>query len=135
MESKTQPNPIHAAMKQSLIQMITAMAAYAVLLILSILLIKANPDAWWRFPVALLPVLPTIFGVMAYLRALRAMDELQQRIQLEALAFSVGCTGSLTFTYGFLENVGFPTLSWVYIFPMLAAFWGIGLALTSRRYR
>src|SRR5687768_940461 len=108
MESKIRNNPVDAAMKRYMIQFAGVITAYVVLLVASITLIEANPDAWWRFPVAVVPVLPTIYGMVAFIRYLRAMDELQRRIHLEALAFSVGCTSIVTFTYGFLENVGLP---------------------------
>src|ERR1700738_1150051 len=90
-------------------EFLTAMAAYAVVLILSVTLINARPaSAWWRMPLALTPVIPAIFAMVAYIRALGRMDELQRRIQLEALAIGFGGAGILTFSYGFLENVGLP---------------------------
>ena len=54
------------------------------------------------------------------------MDELQRRIQLEAFAFGFGATGFVTFSYGLLTYVGFPVISWVWIFPLMVALWGIG---------
>jgi hypothetical protein len=89
----------------------------------------------FRAPVALLPVIPAIFALVAYLRFLSRMDELGRRIQLEALAFSSGVTGFVTFTYGFLEeNAGFSHLSYIWVFPLMIAMWGIGGAIASRRY-
>lgn len=116
-------------------QFLAAMMVYAVVLIGSILVIQRNPDAWWRFPLAITPVIPVVVGIMAVVRRMRSMDELEQRIQLEALAFGYGCTAVLTFGYGFLQGVGFPQLNWTYLLPLMAALWGIGLALASRRYR
>ncbi len=63
------------------------------------------------------------------------MDELQRRIQLEAFAFSFGVTGIVTFSYGLLTYVGFPAISWVWIFPLMVALWGIGQGVATRRYR
>ncbi|MBE3558991.1 MAG: hypothetical protein IMW89_07160 [Ktedonobacteraceae bacterium] len=113
-----------------------AMGAYVIVLIVSITLINVSPaSAWWRIPLALAPVVPAIFAMMAYIRFLQRMDELQRRIQLEALAFGFGGAGVLTFSYGFLENVGFPHLSWLFVFPLMIALWGIGVAIASWRYR
>jgi hypothetical protein len=56
-------------------------------------------------------------------------------IQLEALAFSFALTGVLTFSYGLLAFVGFPAISWVYIFPLMIALWGVGQAVAKRRYQ
>src|SRR2546430_113127 len=54
--------------------------------------------------VALAPLIPAAFALFAYLRFVSRMDELGQRIQLEALAFGFGAAGMLTFAYGFLEG-------------------------------
>src|SRR5690606_31140639 len=113
----------------------SAMAAYAVVLTISILLIQAYEDAWWRYFVAVAPVVPIIFAVMAVVRRVRTLDELQQRIQLEALAFAFACTAVLTFTYGFLELVGLPHLDWLWVLPLMSVLWAVGLAIASWRYR
>jgi hypothetical protein len=62
-------------------------------------------------------------------------DELQQRVQLLATSFSAAVTGLVTFSYGFLENVGFPKFPTFLIFPMLIAIWGISLGYFSRKYQ
>lgn len=117
------------------VQFSAAMLAYAVVLVVSILVIQANPAAWWRFLVALAPVIPVVVAVMAVVQRLRTLDELQQRIQLEALGFAFACTAILTFSYGFLEGVGLPHLGWTWVLPLMAGLWGVGLALATRRYR
>lgn len=114
----------------------TAMAAYVIVLIVSITLINMSSNsAWWRIPLALAPIIPAIFAMIAYMRFMGRIDELQRRIQFEALAFGFGSAGILTFSYGFLENVGFPRISWLFVFPLMIALWGIGGALASWRYR
>jgi hypothetical protein len=45
-----------------------------------------------------------------------------------------GGTALLTFSYGFLENVGFPHFSWIWVLPLMVALWGLGGALASLRY-
>lgn len=113
-----------------------AMAAYVIVLPLSIVLIIDSPAAaWWRIPLALVPVIPVLFAVRAFLRFFHRMDELQRRIQLEAFAFSFAVTGIVTFSYGLLVYVGFPAISWVYIFPLMVALWGIGGGIATRKYR
>src|SRR5215471_13281230 len=118
------------------IEFLTAIAAYVIVLPICILLIIASPHtAWWRIPLALVPVIPILFAMRAFMRFFSNMDELQRRIQLEAFAFSFGATGIVTFSYGCLVYVGFPNLSWVYIFPLMIALWGIGAAVATRRYQ
>ncbi|HEX9988481.1 MAG TPA: hypothetical protein VGE45_08395 [Chloroflexia bacterium] len=101
---------------------------------MSILILKASADEWWRVPVVLAPVVPAIFGLLAFVRFLGRIDELERRIQFEAIGFGFGGTAVLTFSYGFLENVGFPHLNWVYVFPLMIFLWGIGLAIARRKY-
>jgi len=113
-----------------------AMGAYVIVLLVSLTLINISPNAaWWRIPLALAPVVPALFALGAYMRFFSRIDELQRRIQSEALAFGFGSAGILTFSYGFLENIGFPHLSWIFVFPLMIAMWGIGAAIAARRYQ
>ena len=127
---------VKAAAKQYIREFLSAMAAYVVVLIISVTLINTSPaSAWWRIPLALLPVIPAIFAMLAYIRFVGRMDELQRRIQFEGIAFGFGGAGFLTFSYGFLEIVGFPRISMIWVFPLMIVLWGIGLAIASRRYQ
>jgi hypothetical protein len=85
--------------------------------------------------VGLAPVVPIIFMILSFLKYLNSIDELQQRIQLLAIGFAAGVTSLLTFSYGFLENVGFPPISLLWVFPVMILLWGLGLAFISRRYQ
>ena len=111
-----------------------AMAAYVVVVLVSIKLV-GGLDQPIKTLVALTPLIPASLALFAYLRFLSRMDELGRRIQLEALAFGFGTAGMLTFAYGFLENAGFPQLSYIWVFPLMIALWGIGGAIASYRYR
>lgn len=111
-----------------------AMAAYVVVLIVSVSSLD-RVDQPVKTLVALVPLIPAGFALMAYLRFLTRMDELGRRIQLEALAFGFGAAGMLTFAYGFLENAGFPRISYTWVFPLMIGLWGIGGAIATRRYR
>jgi hypothetical protein len=113
-----------------------SMGTYVVVLIASVEVLQHVTLALpWQVLIALAPVVPTLFALAAFLRFLGKMDELQRRIQAEAFAISLGIVGFLTFAYGFLEDVGLPHLSYIWILPALIAFWGIGLAVAVRRYR
>ena len=63
------------------------------------------------------------------------MDEMHLRIQFEALGFAFAASALLTFSYGFLENVGFPHLSWLMVWPAMGVMGIIGLAVARRRYQ
>ena len=113
---------------------VVVMIAYAGLLILSLILLRSVEEQALRIAIAILPVLPIPFGIWAYLDFVRSLDELEQRIQLEAVAFSLGMTGVITFTVGFLGNADIPQFDLIWVFPMMIAFWGIGQVIANRRY-
>jgi hypothetical protein len=112
-----------------------AMLAYLMVLVGSVTVVRANPDADWRYYVAVLPVAPAGFVIWLFVRALARLDEFQKRIQMQAFGFSLGATALITFGYGFLEGAGMPHLSWTYVLPLMAVLWGGGTAIFTWRYR
>jgi ABC-type cobalamin transport system permease subunit len=119
-----------------LIELMAAMLTYGVLLAISLfILVPAPRDAAWRTPVALLPMLGALGVLAAVVRAYRRMDELDRRLLLEGIGISFAGTALLTFAYGFLETVGFPRLSWFFVWGIMGALW-LGAALVNKwRYR
>lgn len=122
-------------MRRYTVRFIGSMVVYALLLPVCIGLMQQQGDSPARYLIMLLPVVPLAFAMWAFIRFLGEMDELQRRIQFAAFGFSLGCTGLVTLTLGFLERAGFPQIGMIWVTPMLIAFWGIGSALASRRYR
>jgi hypothetical protein len=137
------PGPTPPAMRvqstwvayRSQIEIGLALLAYMMLLVGSVTLLRANPQASWRYVVSLVPVLPAALVVVLFVRRLALTDELQKRIQTEASGFALAGTALLTFTYGFLEGVGMPHLNWTFIFPLIAVLWAVGTAIFTIRYR
>ncbi len=112
-----------------------AMFVYVVAIFLSVSLVEQTPtNSVLRFLLAVVPIVPVFFVLGAFLGYLAGVDELQQRIQLQAIGFAAGATSMLSFAYGLLENAGLPHLSLVYIFPAMVALWGLSLPYFSRRY-
>jgi hypothetical protein len=119
-------------------EFIYSMIAYIITLSISLIglgFLGDYPLNAARFIVALMPVVPIIFMILSFLKYLNGIDELQQRIQLLAIGFAAGVTSLLTFSYGFLENMGFPPISLLWVFPVMILLWGLGLAFISRRYQ
>lgn len=112
-----------------------AMLAYLMVLVGSVTVLQANPNASWRYIVAVLPVFPAALVLSIFVRVLGRLDELQKRIQMQAFGFSLGATALITFGYGFLEGVGLPHLSWTLVLPLMAILWGVGTAIFTLRYR
>src|SRR6266853_4784681 len=83
------PGPTPPAMKvqstwityRSQIEIGLALLAYMMLLIGSVTLLRANPDASWRYIVAMVPVLPAALVAYLFVRRVAQNDELQKRNQ------------------------------------------------------
>lgn len=114
------------------------MAGYVLLLPLALLLVRGE---WMQntavaILIMLLPALPLFYAIAASVANVRAQDELQQRIHLEAILITALLTGGLTFSYGLLESAGLvPDLPLVLVAPFMIAIWGIANVLVARRYR
>lgn len=126
---------MNSAARTYTIQFLGAMVAYVILLFVSIYLLENNPTAPWRGVVAALPAIPTLLGLLAFIRFLGRMDEMQRRIQFDAIAFAAGATAILTFTWGLLENAGFPHISLIWVLPLMAVLWGIATGVSAARYQ
>ncbi len=74
-------------------------------------------------------------AVLFLLRFLRSNDEREQQINYHALTFAF--TGTLVFSLaiGFLQSVGFHSVSWLGIPALMIILWSLGLILYSWRYR
>lgn len=122
--------------KRYFLELGSALLAYALLLVGSITLLQNHdPGSPWREMLALSPLLGGFLAIWAILRALRRMDELQRRVQLEALVIAFTGTAILSFAYGFLEGLGYPRLSLFVVWPVMALLWILGAAWAARRYR
>ncbi len=123
-------------MKRYTKEFITAMIAYVITLIVSISILKSYEfPRLWQIVISIVPALPVFFVIVSLMRMIRDSDELQQRVQLLAISLSAALTGLITFSYGFLENVGFPKFPTFFVFPMLILIWGISLGYFTRRYQ
>ncbi len=111
-----------------------ALIVYSGLLGGVITVMQTYPDAAWRYPVAITPMIPWVFTVGAYVRYFRRMDELHQRMALEAFAFAFAGTALLTFTYGFLDFAGLPRINWWFVWPVMGTLWFIGGFVARRRW-
>jgi len=115
----------------------------AILFVLSYLIARIvlkQPDLAeiLRILVALLPVVPFAWLLWEIIRGVREMDELEKRIQLEALAVAFPLTLILLMTLGLLEiAIKLPAedLSYRHVWAMLPTFYFLGLFLSKRRYQ
>jgi hypothetical protein len=123
-----------AAGRWWVMRIIPTSVVYIFTLMICMFALEFMGETPWRYLVALLPVIPVGLGTLFFVGYVRRLDEMQRRIQLEALAFSVGVTGVLTFAVGMLEAAGLPRLSPILVYPLLIFCWSLGLHFANKRY-
>lgn len=119
--------------------LVVAMAAYAGLLIVSLLLLRQIEGAGLRALVALLPVPPIAFVLRAMVGYIRDIDELQQRIELEAICIAAAGVSLAYMTGGFLQGaqvIDVPaSAAMLWVFPSICGVYGLAKLVVARRYR
>ncbi|MCC9621218.1 hypothetical protein LPB41_05885 [Thalassospira sp. MA62] len=121
---------------RNLIYLMAGFAAYiAVLIVSQILLADDIKTPALQIVLSLMPMVPAIFICGVIVRAIRHMDELQRKLQFEALALAFAGTALITFSYGFLEGTGLPKLSMFVVWPIMAGLWFVGVMIGHVRYR
>ncbi|WP_299179095.1 hypothetical protein [uncultured Chryseobacterium sp.] len=93
-------------------------------------------------PIALLIVgiNALLFGVYAVkqIQSVKSLDEVQIRIQLEAVSIAFVLSLLLVMVLGMLglvKNLRLDSISYLYIFPLFFLFYFIGLFISKRKYR
>ena len=89
----------------------------------------------WRFVVVLLPMIGVAACTWAMMRISRETDEMQARKVLEALVISAAGTVIASMAYGFMEEVGAPHISLMWVTVVWAFFFGVGMLWSTWRYR
>ena len=123
--------------REHLTRFIIGMIGYTVILPISMLIVGSEriESTSLKWMIALLPVIPFFFTMSAMVNNVKEMDELQQRIHLEALLFTTLITGGVTFSYGLIEASGLlPHLPAVLIAPFMIGAWGVAHSVIKRRY-
>lgn len=96
------------------------LALYPLLVIVQANLLE--PDMFALPLMILVALVPVVWALLAWIEVLRSRDELQRRIHTEAATFSVGITGALSISYGFLESyAGQPTISMFWAWGVIGA--------------
>jgi hypothetical protein len=118
---------------------IPPLIAFAVIYVGSMLLLRFLPMARGAtIAVALLPLPVFGFYLVRWIRAIRSLDELQQRIQLEALAIAFPLSLLLILGMGLLQMVDALPLDlrdYLRLWPVVFWFYFIGLFVARKRYR
>ena len=122
-------------------EIVVAMVAYTLALMLSLTLLRAEPELGLpvRVLLALLPVPPIAFVLRAMVRYIRDVDEMQQRIELEAVSIGTALVCVLYMAGGFLQAakaIDIPAAAaMIWVFPLICVTYGIAKAVVIRRYQ
>ncbi|MGA7296487.1 MAG: hypothetical protein WBW92_03110 [Rhodanobacteraceae bacterium] len=90
-----------------------------------------------KWVIALLPALPVFLILRAMLRLLLASDELEQRMQLQAIAISAMSVGLVSFAAAFLVAADLLPVDnlLMLVLPALIGVYGVALTWIKRQYR
>jgi hypothetical protein len=101
-------------------------------------LLLENPALTPRLPVALAPLPFFLLFLVGFIRLVSRMDELERRIQLEALAFAYPAVLVLLMTLGLLQlaGVALSPADWSFrhVWQIGVVLYVCGIAVASRRY-
>jgi hypothetical protein len=82
--------------------------------------------------IALVTAIPVFLLVWVIARQFQRSDEFVRLRSLESIAVAAGVTAGLTFTYGFLEQAGFPRLSMFWVWGVMGFTWAMHSILWQR---
>ena len=121
-------------------EFLPAMAGYVVTLFLSVWLLKRGVDEpALRALVALLPVPAIGMALRAIIRYIRDVDELQQRIELEAVSFAAAFVSMVYIAGGFLQLakvIDIPSgVAMIWVFPLICGSYGLAKIVVARRFQ
>lgn len=110
------------------------LAAYVIVLGISIHLIKGVDLGVWRIPVGLAPAVPASLMILVYLRALNQMDEFTRHLHVRSILFAAAFTTVVSFFVAFFENAGLPYFRW-HVWILMCGSWGMALGYNTRKYK
>ena len=88
-----------------------------------------------RVVLGLLPIVPGVALVLAFVYAVRGLDEMQKQIYLQAAAITFCVTVLLTFVFGGLQRAGIYSASWDDIGNNMMLIWAVAYIYSLWRYR
>ena len=128
-----------ALRRRYLREFLPAMAAYVVTLFASVWLLKRVDEPGLRALIALLPVPAVSMAMRAIVRHIRDTDELQRRIELEAVSIATAFVSLAYLAAGFLQSakvIDIPAdAAMIWVFPLVCVVYGVAKVAVSRRYQ
>jgi hypothetical protein len=98
-------------------------------------LLEGDTSESFRRILPLAPIVPGMLMLLALGRALSNLDELQRRIQIEAIAIGFGITAFFALTVGLFGLSGTPQPNWMMVPAVMVFSWLLGKLWTRWKYR
>ena len=102
-----------------------AMLVYMLLLVAANKLGRPMAEGMARTVALASPMIGVLLVIWVIARHFRRIDEYIRMVTLENMVIAAAVTAGLTFTYGFLENAGYPLLSMFVVLPLMFGVWGL----------
>ena len=134
MSAKTVASPTHTPV---LYRPGPWVAAWFITFFAARFVLESTVPAWLRVIAALAPTPIAGVALLAIIRGARELDELEKRIQLEALAFAFVLSMLLLMTLGLMElavTLNRDDWSYRHVWALLPTLYFGGLILARRRY-
>lgn len=137
------PDPLTATTpalrRRYLREFLPPMAAYVVLVLAAAMLLRHVDATWLRAPIAVMPLPAVALAMRAFVRHVRDTDELQRRIELEAVSVATLLVSMLYLGGGFLQSakvIDVPAAAaMIWVFPLVCVSYGLAKVYVGRRYQ
>jgi hypothetical protein len=116
-------------------RLILSAILYFAVLSVALVLLRDEPAGNLSILLAVAPSIPGLFFVFTIGAAIASLDELQRRIQVEAIAIGFAITAIITLSYGLLGLADVPQPNLLYVSLIMVFSWGIGKLWTMWKYR
>ena len=128
-----------ALRRRYLREFLPPMAAYVVAVLVSVSWLRHLETPALRALVALLPVPAIALAMRAIVRHIRDTDELQRRIELEAVSIATALVSLAYLSAGFLQGakvIDIPSgVAMIWVFPLICLVYGVAKTFIGRRFR
>ena len=120
-------------------EILPAMVGYVLAVFLSVWLLRRVDAPALRALIALLPVPAIAMAMRAIVHRIRDADELQRRIEVEAVSIATAFVSLGYLAAGFLQRakvIDVPSsAAMIWVFPLVCLSFGVAKAVLGRRYR
>jgi hypothetical protein len=115
--------PVAKAPRRYFVELMSALVLYFLALLARKHFAADIADPLARDILVLSPILPIVLAALAIWRLFNRIDEYRRRQMLEALAIAAAITCVISISWQFAVDIGAPTLSILWTWPIFSVFW------------